>query len=365
MNSKNNQRTYQLLILLLILTVGGSILFRLNSIQYNAELEQQRTAANHLRKFSEQTQLAKQIELKHTDKYELGAYIDIDPDQNFSNVVLFERLLGYELDHLLLFSAWGDEDGEFPEQKLKHISSLGISPIITWEPWARDFGNADLVQEDYSLSSIARGEHDTYIRDWARKARDFEGRIIIRFAHEMNTNPGVKSWYPWQGEPDNYVNAFKRVVDIFRLEQANNVEFMWNPIFFGANEEPEVYYPGNLYVDMIGVTVINLGNVTDTLGVTYSWLTCGYILQVQMESIELFNKPVYIAEMLTTDIGGGRAEWFGQCFEDFSKYPNIEGLNIYHANTASDRWTGEPLEWRITPFKDELAELIGLIDLYL
>ena len=80
-------------------------------------------------------------------------------------------------------------------------------------------------------------------------------------------------YYPWSctingNNPERYVAAFRHVKDIFKEEGANNAKFMWSPNYASP---PQVeapcndlrrLYPGDNYVDYIGVSVYNWGSDT-------------------------------------------------------------------------------------------------------
>ena len=156
----------------------------------------------------------------------LGIYTDDVPYDGFRSVYVFEQSIGHKMAYVLWFHAWGDADREFPTAYVRAASQMGLTPVITWEPWKRDFDDPSAVQPAYSLESIAAGEHDEYVRSWARAARDVDVPIILRFAHEQSTEPGDRPWYPWQGDPEGYRAAFRHVVGLFREEGAGKVRFL-------------------------------------------------------------------------------------------------------------------------------------------
>lgn len=84
--------------------------------------------------------------------------------------------------------------------------------------------------------------------------RDLDFPIVFRPLHEMNGN-----WFWWgsrlEGGPETYAAAFRLLVDYIR-ERTDNVLFCWSPDKSLALE----YYPGDAYVDVIGVDGYGQGN---------------------------------------------------------------------------------------------------------
>ncbi len=79
----------------------------------------------------------------------------------------FERIFGYKMKYLLFFHAWGDADAPFPTAYIEQLKGMDVTPILTWEPWKRDFDSPAMLQPEFSLESIIRGDHDEYILSWA------------------------------------------------------------------------------------------------------------------------------------------------------------------------------------------------------
>jgi hypothetical protein len=141
--------------------------------------------------------------------------------------------------------------------------------MVTWEPWVSvraSQGKAAQYREqpEYSNAAIASGRWDDYLHAFARSVAGVELRTYIRYAHEMNGD-----WYPWSRDPPSYVRAWRRVVDIFRAEGANNAKFVFsvNPSLWQdrALFEPTMrrYWPGDGHVDYLGSTMISFGGRKD------------------------------------------------------------------------------------------------------
>jgi hypothetical protein len=225
----------------------------------------------------------------------------------------------------------------------------GAIPILTWEPWKRDFGNPGNIQAAYSPDTIVNGDHDPYIRSWARGAKFAGAPIIIRFAHEQSTPPGETRWYPWQGRPEAYKATFRHVVNIFRDEGAMNVQFLWSAMWL--DQWAHLYYPGDDYVDLVGTTVLNHGVVPSATWGT--WHTFDDLFGKQYEAARQWNKPIMLTEWATAEQGGDKAAWLRDGLVSLeNKYPLVEGVVLFEL--PQDRqWP--TINWRVTSSPKALA----------
>lgn len=149
------------------------------------------------------------------------------------------------------FISWGN--GVDPVVFAHAVTSRGPTPLITWESWAAA-PNGD-IQPPFTNEAVAAGRWDPYITRVARGLQALGKPIYIRLDHEMNGD-----WYPWHRNPIAYVAAWRHVVAIFRREGATNVKWIWAPNAIswttsGWLDEVRPYWPGEAYVDYIGLTL--------------------------------------------------------------------------------------------------------------
>jgi beta-mannanase len=262
----------------------------------------------------------------------LGAYLVGTPYDGFAAVRRFESLVGHRVQYVLWFQAWGDDDRAFAGYWISQAAQNGAIPVITWEPWRRDFANPTAEQPDYSLASIAAGDHDDYIRTWAGAAAGTGVPIIIRFAHEQSTEPGSRLWYPWQGDPENYRAAFRHIVGLFREAGASNVQFLWSAMWLDGSAAE--YYPGSDVVDLIGTTVLNHGTAVTTPWA--QWRTFGELFGGQYQAAAGWGKPIFLTELGTAEQGGDKAAWLSEVFTSLKfNYPLVSGVLLLEVE--SDR----------------------------
>jgi hypothetical protein len=173
---------------------------------------------------------------------------------------------------VLLYTNWKpDVRANLFKYQLPNVWNNGNIPLITWEP-ANPSNEA--APEDME-GQIASGAYDDYIRAWAADMKTFlsgadgiygngdDRRAYLSLGHEMN---GV--WYPWSANPGSgetpqgYIDMWQRVHANFSSLglDANHLQWIWTVNNTdGGKFTAEAYYPGDAYVDWIGIDGYNWG----------------------------------------------------------------------------------------------------------
>jgi hypothetical protein len=104
------------------------------------------------------------------------------------------------------------------------------------------------------LESINRGEQDSQIGILADWIKESERTVFLRIGYEFDGN-----WNHY--DPEQYKLAFKRIMDAMRKNEVTNVVSVWqactspiDEIVEGKKENIEDWYPGDDYVDMMGLS---------------------------------------------------------------------------------------------------------------
>jgi Glycosyl hydrolase family 26 len=251
------------------------------------------------------------------------------------------------------WSIWRDWAGPssqtaFPKRGfLDDLYSKGITPVIFWQPT----GITSTGVEANKYFNIIKKKFDAYITQWAMAAKNWGHTIILRFAHEMDG-----SWFPWSvkkygNSPDRFVKAWKHIWQIFHDVGATNVRFMWSPLDPCACRAD--LYPGDQYVDYVGFTALNWG-AGITQGSHPGWRSLISIVKERMQSLpRLTKKPVIIAELASSAVGGNRPFWITKGYNDlYKKYPQIVGM--MYLNVDMTRFENQP-DWRLALPHDNSA----------
>lgn len=220
------------------------------------------------------------------------------------------------------------------------VTARGAIPQITWEPWDPTLGTNQL---DYALSTIPSGAHDAYIQASAAAAAAYGKPFQLRFAPEMNG-----SWAPWEGAingntPAEYVAAWQHVVSLFRAAGATNVTWVWAPNN-GPTGTIASYYPGDSWVDVLGIDGYNWGSAD-------VWQTFTQVFGAAYDIVTSLNatKPVVIAETASNQAGGDKAAWITSAYltEIPTRFPRVTGVIWFDVNKEVD--------WRIDSSLASLA----------
>lgn len=278
-----------------------------------------------------------------------GAYDGALPT-DFSGLESLEQRLGYRFPIISFYQAWGDRPDQqhFPSRHAETISRLGSVPMITWEPWVKDFDGTlrsnlpPVAEREYaSLAAIARGDYDFYVSRWASGAAAYGKPILLRFAHEMN-DPYRYPWGPQNGNrTEDFIAAWRHVHLIFNKMGAKNVLWVWSPHI--SMPWFEFYYPGDEYVDWIGTGVLNYGDVA-----TWSrWWSFEQILQKAYPAMVKFDKPLMISEFGSIGSGGDLPQWHIDAHRAIvEKYPAIRMVVFFNQPNDVTLSTA-PLDWSL------------------
>jgi mannan endo-1,4-beta-mannosidase len=163
--------------------------------------------------------------------YEPGSPPDYAPIASFASAAGKQpNLVGY-------YSGWAEP---FPSSFARRLRRHGIIPYVQIDPTYA------------SVSAIAAGVYDVYLRGYADSVRDFGHAVVIGFGHEMNGD-----WYSWgysHVAPSTFVAAWRHIVTVFRGEGADNVTWLWTVNQDRPGTSPVApWWPGANYVTWVGI----------------------------------------------------------------------------------------------------------------
>ncbi|MGQ0433013.1 MAG: glycoside hydrolase family 26 protein [Microthrixaceae bacterium] len=119
---------------------------------------------------------------------------------------------------------------------------------------------AILPNSDFTLAAGARGDYDAHWRSFGETlvANGCEG-TILRLGWEFNGK-----FYPWAagGKEASFVAYWRRIVDTLRAVPNQQFLFDWAPLAGNTNANVEAAYPGDGYVDIIGLDAYDLSAVS-------------------------------------------------------------------------------------------------------
>jgi Glycosyl hydrolase family 26 len=108
-----------------------------------------------------------------------------------------------------------------------------------------------LTVKGTALADVADGMHDAEFEAAARAISEAQPNAVIRLGWEMNI--ASMAWFA-KGQEADYIKAFRRVVGIFR-RHSNRFKFDWCPGWGPQDSAADLAYPGDDFVDYIGLDV--------------------------------------------------------------------------------------------------------------
>ncbi|BFU45050.1 glycoside hydrolase family 26 protein [Krasilnikovia sp. MM14-A1004] len=237
----------------------------------------------------------------------VGSYLSLHGRTLTQSLALRRRQLGRDQRIVHLYYPWSDYyPAAHPEVPAEAVL------MISWK--------------GTRLSRINSGASDHHIAKMARLMADMKRPILLRWGWEMNGN-----WFAWDGvhnakKPALYIKAWRRMHRIFRQQGATNVAWVWAPNW---NSGPDVswnkfqhYYPGDAYVDWVGVSGYNFSK--ESPKTLFSPIVKAYGKR----------KPIILAE--TAAVGHGphtKARWIKKFAKYVSATPSIGAVVWFDTDT--------------------------------
>jgi mannan endo-1,4-beta-mannosidase len=174
--------------------------------------------------------------LPSTSSAYLGVYEQGTPPA-YGPIADFAVAAGKQPNMVGYYSGWAEP---FASSFARKVRRHGIIPYVQIDPTYA------------SVSAIAAGAYDLYLRGYADSVRDFGHAVVIGFGHEMNGN-----WYSWgygHVAPSTFVAAWRHIVTVFRDEGADNVTWLWTINQDRPGTGPvAAWWPGARYVTWVGI----------------------------------------------------------------------------------------------------------------
>jgi hypothetical protein len=166
----------------------------------------------------------------------LGVY-EKGPPQTYQPVAQFAKAAGKRPNLIGYYSGWRQA---FERSFAQTVHRHNAVTILQWDPTGA------------SISGVATGHYDPYLRTFADSVRNFGQPVVIGFGHEMNAD-----WYSWgyrHVPAPTFVAAWRHIVTLFREQGADNVTWLWTINADRPGTGPiKSWWPGASYVDWIGI----------------------------------------------------------------------------------------------------------------
>lgn len=143
---------------------------------------------------------------------------------------------------------------EFTGVKKSHKNSTGTSQnhqlLIDRFPNTAMHSAMWMVGKWDVAKNVFEGVYDSVAKQYANWAKSINRPIYLRIGYEFD---GPHN----QLEPDDYVKAYKYLVDFFRSEGVDNIAYVWHSYASKPykNYPLSSWYPGDDYVDWVGISM--------------------------------------------------------------------------------------------------------------
>lgn len=240
--------------------------------------------------------------------------------KNFNILKALENRLDYNFEFLLSYKhIHKDYPVNYVKNTLDSAYKEGRIVELTLQTTSQAAGEGNMVYD------ILNGQYDEFLNSFVKETVEFGHPVLFRFANEMNGDWCDYSAYHTSRDPEIYKEMYKYIYKIFEEAQADNVVWVWNPNEksfpdFKWNDEM-MYYPGDEYVDIVGLTGYNNGNYYRG-EIWRSFIEIYEPLYLKMASIS--EKPLMITEFSSSSIGGNKEQWVRNMFNHIDRYDRIK-----------------------------------------
>ncbi|MEM1174832.1 MAG: glycosyl hydrolase [Pseudomonadota bacterium] len=163
--------------------------------------------------------------------------------------------------------------------------AIGLSLVESWHPGA--------------LNRVLVGGYDAEIDRLALFAEEVDRKILLRIGYEFDGY-----WNDGYGDAQRYTEVWRYIVDRLRSQGADRIEYVWQGaasttdmvLDGGRHDNIRDWYPGDDYVDWLGISWFMHPEETTTLPYDFDVLTPRQLSDEVLALAREVGKPVLIAE---------------------------------------------------------------------
>lgn len=256
-------------------------------------------------------------------------------------------------------------EDEFPLDICNELKKLDLIPVITWEfffPTLDGDNRRDCNIYETHIDELLSGKYDSYLEDFANNVKLWGNKIYLRPLHEFNAH-----WYVWSGSknggleggPDKIKRSWIYIVNKFRSLKVDNVKWIWcahetsDFIPLGEWNKLENYWPGDKYVDLLGLDGFNFYPENPERNNPKFHDFDSLFADIYNEITSLSNKPIMIMTGSSEFSYNGniscKSDWIDDAFDKINKtYKQIEIVGWFHFRF------NERIDWRINSSKESI-----------
>ena len=282
-----------------------------------AEAVNRRTEAVENEWWNEETRALYDAYFGPESGLEWGIFKPGYPYEDVADLQRIEAETGHTFRFVLDYAGFGDVGFERLTALLDNAKRDGRTVELTLQTSALKTGNMVLDTLD--------GKYDELFNAYARIVAESGAPVLFRLCNEMNGDWCVYSAFHTAKDTDLYKAIYRYVHRIFEENGAlANTIWIWNP---NGRSYPDFawndalcYYPGDEYVDVVGMTAYNTG----TYYKSERWQSFPELYEdLYREYDALFAQPFMITEFACSSIGGDKAAWTREMLDTIGRYDRI------------------------------------------
>lgn len=291
-----------------------------------------------------------------------GGVTGAEDDITLDGLHAYEQAAGKKAAWVYFSDNWFNGRA-FPLATASWIRNAGSVPYIRL--MLRSDADENHAEPVYTLAAIIAGNFDADLQAWAQAARDFSTPLILEYGPEMNGE-----WFSWNGiwngagnlngygdptqpdGPERFRDAYRHIIQIFRQAGANNVTWVFHVNHDDVPDESwnqlEQYYPGNSYIDWIGVSDYGALTPLDTDWPSFrDHMDAVYPRLVALAP----GKPIIVSEFGVTSGNplGDQAAWAASTLSDLiaGRWPHLAGFSWWNETWENDNDPAHNTDMRV------------------
>lgn len=245
------------------------------------------------------------------------------------------QLIGFDVEHPVI----GTSVTELVEQSARNNQIVALS----WDPFSIEYSDSGMydgsVTTAITLQQILNGELDTFIRNVAGQVAAMDTPVMMNlfgesdamslfgygadgteFLETLDDTTGQYGDPSIADGPERIRDAFRRVIDLFREEGADNASwFMYLSTDAMNNPDaihPSEIYPGDEYIDWVGQSLYIDGPADLSASLDAGYAAWGEVTQ----------RPFFIPEMGLT--GTDNPDALGETLAQLSNYSRVQAVTL-------------------------------------
>ena len=240
---------------------------------------------------------------------------------DFTVVDEYEDALNYEFSVLSTYSGFSEESISLLDQRLLNSWEKGKVLQLSLQP--------DCAKKGNIMYEILQGLWDDVLDIYVQKIQAFGHPVMIRLMNEMNGEWCAYSAVHYSNDPLIYNEAYRYIYRRFEAAGVDNVLWIWNPsdVSYPTVDwnHTLMYYPGDEFVDIVGLTAFNTGTYYASVGETWKDFTTLY-KDLYTQYCAWFDHPLMLTGFACAEIGGDKWEWTEDMFQKIGEYDRAKVL---------------------------------------